>query len=106
MWVRVKPMGAEREYLGLHLGDVATAVLAQLGDGSVLHLTHAQHSPVLYVPELPGIVSGLEASWKPLEDAAELETVAPAGEIAPRTAAWAAQALVDLSGGEPDSGPH
>jgi hypothetical protein len=92
-WVRVRPFGAEKDSLGFHIGDVATGVQARLGEGDLLHLSHVAHAPVLYVPELGQIVSGLAAQWHAIEGPEGLEDFDGDGTLAP----WVAQAERDLT---------
>jgi hypothetical protein len=68
-WVRIQVIGTSELHLGLHLGDVATAVQAHIGQqDKMLHLSYQGHNPAVYVPALNKIVMGFAAMWAPLGD--------------------------------------
>lgn len=77
VWARVQPHGDETQYLGVLVGDLASAVQAQLGAGNVLHLKHCMHVAMLFVPHLGRFVSGFSCQWSQIDTLAQLEPFAP-----------------------------
>lgn len=76
-WVKLALLtDPEHPVLGLHLGDVASGVKAQLGpEDKMLHLTYIAHHAQIYVPALERVVAGSDAKWGPLEDPEDLTTL-------------------------------
>ena len=75
-WAVVRPEGDACEHLAVHVGNISGAVGARLTDG-MLHLSHENLTPLLYVPFLGKFLTGSQVQWRMISGLSDLERFAP-----------------------------
>lgn len=92
-WVSVRPVGDEKTYLGVYLGDliIETNYYYQLKQKSLKLMPHT--NPAIWVPDLNKVVWGCGSWWGIISTPEQLRTITDADiqDI------WYVKALKDLS---------
>jgi hypothetical protein len=74
--VAVRPVGDERTYLGVHMGDLHGGCSATYhAESGVLSLEYTSHNPAIVVPSLKRIVMGRESWWGEIKSEADLRQI-------------------------------
>ncbi len=74
-WIVVTVDGME--HLGVKVGSIASGISARIGAGAILHLEHDNHVPVVYVPYLGQMMSGVCCQWRGISGLPDLERFDP-----------------------------
>lgn len=98
-FVRVRPAGDDRTFLGIYLGDmpVGIAGIQKKGEDGKLYLTRSYPNPCIFVPDLSQLVYGLESWWGAISSEKDLHQITDA-DI---EGVWYVRALKALGEQEP-----
>lgn len=94
-WVSVRPVGEERTYLGVYLGDLVNRIGHSYNVESRELTIYPCGNPAMFVPELKRIVWGCESWWGVIETPDDLRRITDA-DI---ENVWYVRALRDLAQG-------
>lgn len=93
-WAVVRPHGDPCEHLGVHVGNITTAVAGRLTDG-MLHLSYETRAPLLYVPFLGKFLTAAQVNWRMVSGLTDLERFAPDDGV---DNPWYDRAHLDVTG--------
>lgn len=73
-FVSIRPVGDEKTYLGIYVGDLATSFAYRV-EGNKFIMKRSNYNPAIFVPDLRKIVFGMESWWGEIQSEEQLRQI-------------------------------